>query len=167
MNNFFLGLLSILLNRNSGFGNWTVFACVCGLCLRVFACVCGVFACVWCEVTHPSMPISLASTTLNRQVLHISLLSAVHTLFISSFLSLLVFFLVPVSWLSSSISQLWALPLTVVLAVRGIGLDFINTVAWTVYKYSSFVVLFLCHCHVSSFSVIVLVLHGILIRLFI
>ena len=77
-----------------------------------------------------------------------------HTLFISSFLSLLVFFLVPVSWLSSYISQLWALPLTGVLAVRGIGLDF-----FTVYKYSSFVVLFSvslprqqfsCHCSSSS-----------------
>ena len=58
------------------------------------------------------------------------------------------------SWLSSSISQLWALPLTGVLAVRGIGLDF-----FTVYKYSSFVVLFsvplprqqfFCHCSSSS-----------------
>ena len=67
---FFGSPFDDLLNRNSGFGNWTVFACVCGLCLRafavclrVFACVCGVFACVcvrlrvfacvWCEVTHP------------------------------------------------------------------------------------------------------------------
>ena len=42
MNNFFFwgSPFDDLLNRNSGFGNWTVFACVCGLCLRVFACVC-------------------------------------------------------------------------------------------------------------------------------
>ena len=82
MNIFFFGSpFDDLLNRNSGFGNWTVFACVCGLCLSVFACVCvclrcvcvclrcvcvclrvfacvyvclRAFACVWCEVTHPS-----------------------------------------------------------------------------------------------------------------
>ena len=76
MNNFFFwgSPFDDLLNRNSGFDNWTVFACVCGLCLRVFACVCvclrcvcvclrvfacvcvclRAFACVWCEVTHPS-----------------------------------------------------------------------------------------------------------------
>ena len=48
---FFWSPFDDLLDRNSGFGNWTVFACVCGLCLRAFAvclrefaCVCGVFA---------------------------------------------------------------------------------------------------------------------------